>query len=471
MKVHLDCATSAPLMKRCKDPIPVERRLNKVCKKLNITEVNIGLFHKMIKNGVVTNDVRSFIQNQRKLKKSAGKTNFALGKAAMRSKLNDACSTAGKLRREKRSLKMSLASDCHYTKSKTRRVMNKIMKRASNFRNQQRLKVIKKFDHCKERLNRIESENEKRDIPDDVWKILGGVNIFNKTVNPEQPADPMVCSDTIKLSRCEKAFLRKGPKYMLRNELNESEFVVDLYKMVIKEKYDKVDSLEDGSVTGEGDKKNDLVVDEKVVKEIEAKARLVYNKEDLSLNLGRMRASDYKYNKMIYLPKIEDSRRESLHEVRKEQMLKVFNEVKGVGEDVRDSGKGAVRRLSKKVQAGDPPNCERGGNRMIHRRKEYNKAYKRDSQAKYPTNLKRDSQAKYPLNDDQSGMNAETDKCTRDNERDSPAKYAHSDERALLCKYTMDNERDSLAKYEHTRDNERDSPAKYTNSGGGGKLV
>ena len=172
---------------------------------------------------------------------------------------------------------------------------------------------------------------------------------------------------------------------------------------------------------------------------------------------------------MIYLPKIEDSRRESLHEVRKEQMLKVFNEVKGVGEDVRDSGKGAVRRLSKKVQAGDPPNCERGGNRMIHRRKEYNKAYKRDSQAKYPTNLKRDSQAKYPLNDDQSGMNAEADKCTRDNERDSPAKYAHSDERALLCKYTMDNERDSLAKYEHTRDNERDSPAKYTNSGGGGE--
>ena len=56
MKVKFANVTSTP-PKRCKDPSVVERRLNKVCKKLNVTEVNIGLFHRMLRSGVVTNDV------------------------------------------------------------------------------------------------------------------------------------------------------------------------------------------------------------------------------------------------------------------------------------------------------------------------------------------------------------------------------------------------------------------------------
>ena len=64
MRVKSNFVTSTPPKRKCKDPFTVERRLNKVCKKLNITEVNIGLFHRMLRNGVVvTNDVRSFIGN------------------------------------------------------------------------------------------------------------------------------------------------------------------------------------------------------------------------------------------------------------------------------------------------------------------------------------------------------------------------------------------------------------------------
>ena len=42
-----------------------------------------------------------------------------------------------------------------------------------------------------------------------------------------------------------------------------------------------------------------------------AKANLVYDKEDKSLDLGRMRATDYKYNKLIHLPRPENVQRES----------------------------------------------------------------------------------------------------------------------------------------------------------------
>ena len=126
MKFIVRKPTSAPPDRRCKDPIPVEKRLKKVCKKLNITEVNIGLFHRMVKSGVVTNDVRGFIENQQQLKRSASSPSKALLKAAMKQKLTDACSTAGRLRREKRRLQTVLSTACMYTKSKTKRVVKKI---------------------------------------------------------------------------------------------------------------------------------------------------------------------------------------------------------------------------------------------------------------------------------------------------------------------------------------------------------
>ena len=84
MKVKFNNMTSTLSEGKCKDPVRVERRLHKVCKKLNGTEVNIGLFHRMIKNGVATNDVRSFTLNQQKLKKSKSKPSSALLKTAMK---------------------------------------------------------------------------------------------------------------------------------------------------------------------------------------------------------------------------------------------------------------------------------------------------------------------------------------------------------------------------------------------------
>ena len=114
---------------------------------------------------------------------------------------------------------------------------------------------------------------------------------------------------------------------MLRNEPNESDFLVELQKMIIKEKYDKIDEPMDDESNDDSRKEDNAEVDNKVVDRLEAKARLVYDKEDRSLNLGRMRASDYKFNKMVHLPKPESVKRESLHEVRKDQMLRVFKEV------------------------------------------------------------------------------------------------------------------------------------------------
>ena len=119
------------------------------------------------------------------------------------------------------------------------------MAKANDYRNRHRHKAITKFSVCQSKMENTISERENNLIPEDIWDIVKDVSVFKGAVEPEQPADPMVCDQSIKLSRCEMAFLRKGPKYMLRGELDEQEFKVDMHKMIIKEKYDKSGEYDD----------------------------------------------------------------------------------------------------------------------------------------------------------------------------------------------------------------------------------
>ena len=71
--------------------------------------------------------------------------------------------------------------------------------------------------------------------------------------------------------------------------------------------------------------------------------KMVYDKENKSLDLGRLKASDYKYNKFIHLPKPESINREAMHEARKEQMLATFRSVKSEAGTREQVANGALR--------------------------------------------------------------------------------------------------------------------------------
>ena len=85
-----------------KDSQEVERQLEKTCVKLKETEVNIRLFDRMVKNGLATNDVRSFVSKQARLKTTNHKLSFGVMTKAMKCKLVDACSLAREVRKEKK---------------------------------------------------------------------------------------------------------------------------------------------------------------------------------------------------------------------------------------------------------------------------------------------------------------------------------------------------------------------------------
>ena len=62
-----------------RDPKLVEKQLRKVCRRLKETEVNIGMFCQMIRDGVATNDVRNFVQKQSNMKKASSKYDLKYG--------------------------------------------------------------------------------------------------------------------------------------------------------------------------------------------------------------------------------------------------------------------------------------------------------------------------------------------------------------------------------------------------------
>ena len=56
------------------------------------------------------------------------------------------------------------------------------------------------------------------------------------------------------------------------------------------------------------------------------KSQLVYNFQDQTLNPARLRATSYKFNKQTTLPQADSAESEMKHEVRKQELLKVFSD-------------------------------------------------------------------------------------------------------------------------------------------------
>ena len=323
---------TSDVCKDVKDPKMVEEWLEQTCKKLSETEINIGLFSKMIRNGVATNDVRNFVQKQARLKCTNQKMCLAMSRKAMKNKVVDACSLAHKLRKQKIELCNLLKSRFKYPGRKCRRIVKNILCRASNHRQLHRKKTRKKYLLCEKKMVEKRDINNTRDIPNDAWEVLKGVNLFgHDTVVPEQPAEPMVCSSDITLSKAERAFLRKGPRYMLRMEVSETDFKAELEKMSVK---DKFNALNNGELEDPEHSSNSL--SEEADREA-TKAAMVYLKSDRSLDMNKMKATDYKFNRQVFLPKHETAERESLHELRRMTMLDAFRQVTKMNNKKKDA--------------------------------------------------------------------------------------------------------------------------------------
>ena len=204
---YLHLQLTSELRMKFNSPEEVERQFGRACKKLTEVEVNVNMFKKMIKSGVTTNDVRHFVVNQSKLKRISQKVNMSLARSAMKIKLNDACAEANRLRQEKCRLKRVLRHSFKYSNSRCKGVVRLALEKAKNHRIERKNKATKKFELCSKKMYQIIDEENFKDIPEDVLEIVKGVNVFNEELTAEPSMAPMVCDPTIRLDKCEMAFL------------------------------------------------------------------------------------------------------------------------------------------------------------------------------------------------------------------------------------------------------------------------
>ena len=85
---------------------------------------------------------------------------------------------------------------------------------------------------------------------------------------------------------------------------------------------------------------------------------MVYDLKSKTLNLANMTAPSYKHNKEVFLPNPEEPSKETSHEFRKREMVRVFNRVtksisKGSNSNLsKDEAKG-LKSLKKRIANGD----------------------------------------------------------------------------------------------------------------------
>ena len=73
--------------------------------------------------------------------------------------------------------------------------------------------------------------------------------------------------------------------------------------------------------------------------------------------MGNLRASDYKFNRNIHLPREKNADKEAKHNMRREEMIKIFDDVmkqseKEAAEKGRYKGRGDDSNLSKEELKG-----------------------------------------------------------------------------------------------------------------------
>ena len=330
----------------------VECQLEEIFEKIAATEANIYLFNTLIGLGLATNDVKNFVAKQTIHKRVSKAPDSRVQKAAMKSKLVDACAFVKRLRQQRDCLKRKLARKYLGKKSLGRRILYRMVLKYKADCDKEIKDRIEKINHFKKR-DRVDKIHKK--LPDSTRDLLSEVNLFlpnQITMKPEEPAKPFICDPTIKLDENELAILAKGPKFMIREELTTSEFNLELETMIAKKKYDSLfeDDCQNENGANEHRSNEQLTVknggslnfkdtnlkQSTVMVWEENSGKMLYDMKSKTLNLANMQATAYKHNKEVFLPNPESPSKETSHEFRKREMLSLFDRA---SKSISDKGK------------------------------------------------------------------------------------------------------------------------------------
>ena len=240
--------------------------------------------------------------------------------AAMRAKIRDVNLNVRRCYRMKKRKERDLLRAVSDKSFILRRKLKKIRKKVNKERDKIRKKYIQKIDHLnvKQSLDIIEPKSTEQEVTVTPSRLADYTNlsVFGTVADlpsPSAPRGPFVGSDKIKLCEEEKAILSKDPKFSVRGKSDKIKFLTEVERMTSKHRmneYKKTKPEVQSCRMDHGDqtiKKNEIKylekLDELYSLFVESGGKYVYNPFSDTINFNKRRASDYKLNKKICLPK------------------------------------------------------------------------------------------------------------------------------------------------------------------------
>ena len=93
---------------------------------------------------------------------------------------------------------------------------------------------------------------------------------------------------------------------------------------------------------------------------------MVYSKENKGFDLGNMWASDYKFNKFVFLPKPKSVRKEALKEVRRREMISTYAKAADRINEVEKEKVKKMKKRKKRKKTEDMNNKNNSSGRRKH---------------------------------------------------------------------------------------------------------
>ena len=328
-------------------------------------ETRIWLLKSLLKQNLSTNDVYAFAVTQaglRTTKKSLDKSTMV---SAMRAKVSDIKATVSDQYRTKvvveRELLRALDGRSYALRKRLKRISGDVKKQRIKLRN----KFERKISHLKQKQRALTVEqrnNCKPTVPPNRLARYSSLTIFGtpETLPKKRKAmGPFICKKNIILTKNELKILSKDPKYNLLIEPTEIQVKTEVERSLCKHRFNESSKNQEARLSevldaaGVLNGPSGVTIENKQQREETERldeiynifkkneGRYVFNPITRKINFNSRRASDYKLNKNISLPKSLKGEAEFECEMRRREFMECFHNYRSLGRN----GKGE-RKIS-----------------------------------------------------------------------------------------------------------------------------
>ena len=296
----------------------MEKDLQTLMVKVMEAEQRSKMLTELVKAGVATRDVAKNARNQVKSRKVKKPGDYiVIVKFEMGKKLKESRNDENILRENRKVNRRELEKILDPRSKKYQNMMERLAKKRQFRMNMIKAKNRDKIKNLRKEHEEMIIENSPSSCLPEECKEYEDLRLFRETeIKPEPPKPPVIVGDLI-LSEEESTVLANGPKFTLRNILDKGNYLEEVEKAYIKEKYNRIGKTEkDGIIIEERNKDSEW---------LEKQQSLIYDFEEKNINFGRAKPTGWKGNKRVTLPKGGSAQLEGFLEVRRRQASKIYD--------------------------------------------------------------------------------------------------------------------------------------------------